>query len=228
MKRVLMAAAFGLSLAQAGWSQSFCASDGQPSPTALQERFISADCEACWRAPPAAARAGALTIDWIVPSARANDAPLAAAATRDALTRLQALGLKRPARSRQSKPQSVLASPQTLRVAHGLAVNDYVGASIEMTPATPGTWTAWLLLVETIPAGVEGTPVARLLARNMLQATWNMPPSLSNEEQLSFQVSRPMSIPPGANPQALSVVGWVQDTQGRIRSMAQSRCMAQP
>lgn len=73
-------------------AQSFCASDDQRAPVALVERFISADCEACWsdvRTPKMTA--GQLAIDWIVPSSRGDDAVLSPAASRDALLRLEVL-----------------------------------------------------------------------------------------------------------------------------------------
>jgi hypothetical protein len=33
-----------------------------------------------------------------------------------------------------------------------------------------------------------------------------------------------MSIPEGANPKRLRVVGWVEDARGRVVATAQSRC----
>ena len=64
-------------------TSSSCSSDGQPTPTALFERFINADCETCWRDPstPIAAP-GTLALDWIVPGTLGEDAPLAAATSR--------------------------------------------------------------------------------------------------------------------------------------------------
>ena len=100
MKRLLLLASLSTWLAHGAWAQSLCASDGQATPLTLVERFISADCEACWSAPqtlkPAA---GALTLDWIVPSEQGEAAPLSAAASRDALMRLEALGRAAPTAS---------------------------------------------------------------------------------------------------------------------------------
>ncbi|MDZ4143737.1 MAG: hypothetical protein U1D29_04270, partial [Burkholderiales bacterium] len=114
-----------------------------------------------------------------------------------------------------------------LRVAHGLPFAGYIGASIELQPARvrPGAeLTAWLALVETIPAGTEGTPVERNLIRNLLMSPWNGDSLLSNDGEKRFFESRPMGVPEGANPDRLRVVGWVQDTKGRITHIAQSRC----
>jgi hypothetical protein len=207
-------------------AQSSCASDGVPQPVALLERFINADCEACWSdAKTAVPARGELALDWIVPGSRGDDAPLSAAASRDGLTRLQALGRKTPAQADASRIKAQ-RDGRALRVAHGLPFNDYVGTSMELKPANGGPWKAWLLLVETIPAGTEGTPVERNLVRNALQPAWDNTKSLSKEERKRLLESRPMSIPEGAKPERLRVVGWVQDARGHIRGIAQSRCAA--
>lgn len=215
-------------------AQSFCASDGEPAPVALVERFISADCEACWSdVGTPKTTAGQLAIDWIVPSARGDDAPLSAAASRDAPARLQAL--RRSAPTQTLTVTSPVAGAKgagkvlPLRVAHGLPVNDYIGTSIEMKPApavaaSGSPWTAWLLLVEAIPAGTQGTPVLRNLVRNSLQSIWGGDKQLSQSEQSRFFEFRPMRIPPGSDTGRLRVVGWVQDAQGRVLTAAESHC----
>ncbi len=206
------------------YAQSSCSSDGQPRPAALLERFINADCEACWSdSHSPRPGAGELALDWIVPGARGDDAPLSAAATRDALARLQALRRSVPAQS-DSARQRVGRGARKLRVAHGLPFNGYIGTSIELKPGSGGPWQAWLLLVETIPAGTDGTPVARNLVRNALQPAWAPSTTLSKQELQRLFESRPMSIPEGANPARLRVVGWVEDARGRIRAIAQTRC----
>lgn len=215
----------GLLAAAGAQAQSSCASDGIPQPAALLERFINADCESCWSdAKTARPGRGELALDWIVPGSRGDDAPLSAAASRDALARLQALGRRRPVQAETSrlKPRP---DRRQLRVAHGQPFNDYIGTSIELKPASGGPWKAWLLLVETIPPGVEGTPVERNLVRNAMQAAWdNSKKPLSKEEQERLMESRPMSIPEGANRERLRVVGWVEDARGQIVAVAQSRC----
>ena len=208
----------------AAWAQSACSSDGVRRPVALLERFISADCDACWRdAGTRKPGPGELALDWIVPGRRGEDAPLAAAATRDALARLGELGLAVPTTIAHSRLPAQPAGPQ-LRVARGPSFNGYMGASIELKPGSGGPWNAWLLLVETLPAGAEGSPVARNLVRNVLQPDWDGARPLSKQEQLRRFESRPLSIPEGADPRRLQVVGWVQDARGRIRAIAQSRC----
>ncbi len=229
LSRFARTAALASTLAAgAACAQSSCSSDGQPRPVALLERFINADCESCWADPGVQRPArGELALDWIVPGSRGDDAPLSAAASRDSLARLEALGRAAPVQSETSRRPAARGG-RALRVAHGLAFNGYVGASIELKPGGGGPWKAWLLLVETLPAGTEGTPVARNLVRNALQPSWDGSRSLSRQEQRRLFESRPMSIPEGADPKRLQVVGWVEDARGRIRAIAQSRCAAAP
>jgi hypothetical protein len=204
-------------------AQSFCSSDGQTQPASVLERFINADCEACWGSEDDQPRSDELALDWIVPGSKGEDAPLAAAASAEALARLEALHRPAPAAS-DSARRIVQAPKRGLRVSHGLPVNGYIGTSIELKLPTPGAWSAWLLLVETVPGGVEGTPVERNLVRNALQLSWGGSRPLSKDELRRLFEARPMSIPQGARPDRLRVVGWVEDTRGRMRAIAQSRC----
>lgn len=199
---------------------SSCSSDGVPQPTALLERFINADCETCWadKLTPEPS-SGALAIDWVTPGSRGEDAALAAVATRDGTYRLESLGRKEPAQSSSVFSQRT-PDARRLRVAHGLAVADYIGASIELKPAGPGPWKAWLLLVETLPAGTEGSPVERNLVRNAFSADW---PASKTPVPKRYDL-RPMRIAEGAKPSRLRVIGWVEDAKGKIRAIAQSRC----
>jgi hypothetical protein len=210
--------------AAAAQAQSFCSSDGQPTPTALLERFISADCEACWTSPHDAApmrNPKTLVLDWIVPGKGGEDAPLSAAASRDALLRVAALALPSGPASTYSSA-AVVPDARRLRVAHGLPLADYVGASIEWTPATGGPWTATLLLVQEISAGTQGTPIERHLVRNMLQITWGANSPASTLER--YFESRPLSLPASTPLERLSVVGWVQDASDKLVALAQSAC----
>ena len=239
----VLIALFGLSAAQA---QSSCSSDGQAVQSAIIERFMSADCASCWTARVAQAGRSQLgmsqiAVDWIVPSASGDDAPLSGAANRDALARLAALGLPAPAASLQRRslvnlggaaaPSNPRGKPP-MRVARGIALNGYMGASIELNlpprqakalqSALP--LTAWLLLVEELPPGTEGSPVARLLVRNALVQTWAAAGALAADGTLRWAESRPMSIATGANPDRLRVVGWVEDARRRLVAVAASVC----
>jgi hypothetical protein len=230
-------------------AQSSCSSDGQDAPTAVLERFISADCDTCWaKASLPQPTKGQIALDWIVPSPKGDDAALSAAASRDAQARLQALSLPWEAAKagmQSSAVQKTLLHSNTkaaakLRVAHGLPFNGYIGASIEFTlPPLPGgarppssppqghDLFAHLVLVETLPAGAEGSDVERNLVRNVLITPWRMADELGKVNKEGFKPffeSRPISIPAGVNPERLRVLGWVQDASGRILASAQSRC----
>ena len=212
-------------------AQSFCASDGQPRPTRLLERFINADCESCWSDPATPKTdAGQLALDWVVPSSKGDDAPMSAIATRDALTRLESLRMQPPATSSAQTQPVRSVKGATLRVAHGLPLADYVGASIALKPipaaARGQSWTAWLALVETLPAGTEGSPVARNLVRNLVRVTWDGRRQLSNTDQNRFFDQRSISISPGVDASRLRVIGWVENQNGQIVAAAASQCVA--
>ena len=96
------------------------------------------------------------------------------------------------------------------------------------TQAKAARVTAWLALVETLPAGLEGSPVERNLVRNVFQSNWNLRKALSKSEQNHWFDQRSMSVTEGVNPDRLKVIGWVQDDQGRILAAAQSMCSAVP
>lgn len=208
-----------LALHGAAQAMSVCASDRQPQPAALLERFINADCDTCWR-DPATPRPAAneLALDWILPGSRGEDAPLSMGASRDTLERLQALGRKAPPHS-DAVRTAVRPSGHRLRIAQGEPVNDYIGTSIAVTPGRTGPVRAWLLLVETLPAGAEGSPVARNLVRNVFQPSW---PSARAGRKL--EEARPMQIHEGTRPGRLRLVGLVEDAQGRLVVATQTRC----
>ena len=213
-------------------AQSSCSSDGQRTPVAVVERFTSADCENCWSDTTArSAPLRTLVLDWIVPSPRGDEAPLSAAATRDANDRLAALHRAAPTAS-YSNQTPVAKRPYRMRVAHGLPFNGYIGASMELPQSevrpVPLPVTGWLVLVETIAAGTEGTPVERNLVRNSLTRTWDGRHQLSKDEQKRLWESRPMGLGATARPERLRVVGWVEDAHGRIITAAQSRCAELP
>jgi hypothetical protein len=247
-----VAALFGMGLVGQALAQSSCSSDGQKAPTALVERFISAECDTCWaKGTLPNPSTGQAAVDWILPSPKGDDAALSAAATRDAQTRLQALGLPWDASKAGMQASAVqkllahgsVAATPKLRVAHGLPFNGYIGASIEFTPAPNVTNApnarkpagqsnghdlfAHLVLIETLPAGAEGSDVERNLVRNVLTTPWRVAEELGKVNKEGFKAffeSRPISLPAGVNPERLRVLGWVQDAGGKVLATAQSRC----
>jgi hypothetical protein len=246
-----LVAALALGFSGQAQAQSSCSSDGQSAPTALLERFISADCDTCWaKASLPLPATGQAALDWIVPSPKGDQAALSAAATVDAPARLERLGLPWTAANPSMQTSAVQktsphgtahsATAPKLRVAHGLPFNGYIGTSIEFAlpltqgnsrkPASPSVGHdlfAYLVLVETLPAGSEGSDVDRNLVRNVLVTPWRMVDELDKVNKEGFKPffeSRPISIPAGVNPERLRVLGWVQDAAGKVLSTAQSRC----
>ena len=198
-------------------------------PGALFERFINANCATCWTdTTTPTAPSGALSLDWIVPGSQGDEAALSAAASGDAPTRLQALQRVRPDTQSHHESRVDALSGVTLRVARGPTVGGYVGVSISLTlpRGTSPAWplSVWMVLVEALPSGTEGSLVPRNLVRNVLQPLWNKGEQLLNKDGMSFNELRAMSVPEGAHADRLEVAGWVQDAQGRILAAAQSAC----
>lgn len=227
-----LTAAAALAHAPHALAQANCSSDGAARPAVILERFISADCAECWSTPALpAANDGVRTValDWIVPGAAGDDAPLSAAATRDALLRLADLG-RAPVPDTDVHVAAVTSPPLgSVRVASGPPVNDYLGASIAWQPPkagwqNSGPWQYHLLLVEAIAPGTEGTASARNLLRNRLQGTWEKANLRSKQKQSPWMEMRAMRIPEGAKPERLFMVGWVQNAQGQAVAAAQSAC----
>lgn len=227
----LMTMAWACTGSIAAMAQGACSSDGQPQSLALLERFINADCESCWRDPATTAvKPGQLVLDWVLPGLRGDDAPLSAVATRDSLKRVQSLSMAVPVESAVQLKKVGRLTGSRLRVAHGPVINAYLGASMALKPRPRNSetqgWTGWLAVVERIPKGVEGSPVARNLVRNTLQIDWRGQPASQDAAQNRFFESRVMGVPRGANPERLSVVGWLEDAQGQIVAAMQSHCLA--
>ena len=212
-------------------AQSLCSSDGQKPPSGLTERFLSAECPDCWHAAGPPAQAGRVAVDWIVPSREQGDeAALSAAATRDSLERMPEKGLtEERVRLSQTQPvvvQTLVGAPSgRLRVSQGLPVNDYIGTSIEWHPARGAhlpALSAWLLLVEDLPAGTEGSPIERLLVRNSLSL------DLPAQPGPAWREIRPMRIPEGSQVDRLRLVGWLQDGFGHMVAISESICKTTP
>jgi len=199
-----------------------CSSDGKAPPAVLVERFLPDDCTACWRRTPPAPDRAAFSVDWIVPGDH-PDAPMAAAARPEAAQRLATLGYTSDTAAPQFwkwRHAVVGAHTGRLRVAHGPAVNDYVGVSIEWTPGAAGArpLDAWLLLVEELPAGTEGSPVVRRLVRGALAVEGIAAGPRGWAER------RSMHRPDGTDPSRLRLIGWVADQRGRVMAAAADEC----
>ena len=135
-------------------------------PKAMLERFISAACESCWQTATAPDRPGeVLVLDWIAPAG--DGAPLASAALTEATARADKL-LANETQSRRvslTKP----GAPR-VRIADGPGWNGYVGLSltVQRIAKLPTGAVGYMALVERVPAGSEGSPVARQLVRALI------------------------------------------------------------
>ncbi len=197
---------------------------------------------------PGQAATRAILLDWIVPTNN-DDAALSAAAVRDSLTRLgnakppagQTLERNKAIAQTHSKPQArglnIPKMPSVrLRVAHGLGFNGYIGTSIGLYSSANSTqalknWpqglTAHIALVENLPAGAEGSVMPRNLVRNYQMSALNGQTMLYKKEREGEQIffdSRPLSVPEGAKPERLAVVGWLEDAQGNVLQAVGSKC----
>ena len=84
---------------------------------------------------------------------------------------------------------------------------------------------------ELVPAGPAAAlrgvehEAQRHLVRAAFNPPWDLPRAPTAAERQRLWESRPLRIPEGADPGRLKVVGWVEDAQGRIRAIAESRCL---
>lgn len=217
MPRLLLPLLLALPLA----GHALCTSDSVAEPAAVLERFVSADCAECWR-DPASPRPGpaTLALDWVVPGRRGEDAPLSAVAIDEARDRLALLGQPTPRRA-ASVTSRRSGAPVPVRLAQGATFNDYVAASLELPSPGREPWTMWLLLVEQLPAGLEGSPVARNLVRNVFRPDWDAPGSRAPGP---LAETRAMQVHAGGQPDRLRLVGLLQDGRGRMRAIRLTGC----
>ncbi|MFO1220371.1 MAG: hypothetical protein U1E89_18570 [Burkholderiaceae bacterium] len=190
------------------------------APRAVVERFISADCDACWtRLDSARSTTDAWVLDWIVPSARGDEAPLAAAAPAEASARAQRRGVDLASDSAltQRTPLPVTAG-DSLAVTAGPAWYGYFGVQLDVKGHWPAGSSAWMALVEAVPRGTDGTPVPRHLVRNVAG------PIAVDRLEADQRETRAMRWPETAKPQRLVASAWIETTDGRIVAFARDGC----
>lgn len=201
-----------------------------PAPqAALRERFIAADCTACWGAAGSEPRAPpGWYFDWIVPVD--GSAPMAVAALPEAAERAQrAPGTAgRPAPGAQTvhdRPPLARRMPIGLSVVSGPAWQGYIGVEMRLKPGTwqrlPGGSTAWLALVERVEAGSEGTSVARALVRTVAGP---LPVSIGSTPGQDTQHLRALRWPATALPERLQARAWLEGPDGQVLAVAADRC----
>jgi hypothetical protein len=186
-----------------------------PAPTVFLERFVPADCEACWQgATRRDRRAGQLVLDWIVPAG--EGAPLAAAALPEAAERAGKVSREAQWRSTTLKRG---AAP-LVRIADGPGWNGYVGLRLVVTrrSTVPADAVAYAALVERVPAGSEGTRVDRQLVRALIG-----PVGLG--ELATAPAMEHMSavrLPDTERPDRLGSVAWIETAKGEVIAATQS------
>jgi len=189
------------------------------------ERFISADCDTCWTDKAASTIADDVwLLDWIVPSARGEDAPLSSAAPTEAAARAQRT-LKTPLQANRPALQRTAArTPATfdLRIVSGPAWNGYFGVQINGSGRIAGARSVWIALVETVAAGTDGTAVPRQLVRTV--AGPFEPRELRHGQP--WQLLQAMRWPETAKAARLRARTWLGGADGRIVAMAGERCRA--
>lgn len=206
----------------------------QPAPpcpgsgAAVLERFIAADCPACWAADgsphPAAARPAWL-FDWITPVPAGDDAALAAAASPEGRARAERLQAPVPASAEQQvRRQDRLPMLKGLRlqVQSGPAWSGYFGLQLTVQGVVPPGSSGWLALVEHLPAGSEGSALPRQLMRSVVG-----PLSLEGAARRGgTQHLRALRWPTGAEPARLEARGWIEAADGQLLAVNEARCPA--
>lgn len=194
-----------------------------PAARQVVERFVPADCEACWSEAAAALPGSTWVLDWIAPSPRGAEAALSMAALAEATERLDALGAAPAPAVTQTFRWAVPARPgPTLRVTGGPAWNGYLGLELTARGKPPAGAVAYVALVEDVPAGTEGSAVARRLLRAVAG-----PLPLDAGGRASTQL-RALRIPEGARAERLRGVAWWVDGRQRLGGIAMEGCPTAP
>ena len=194
---------------------------------ATLERLFGADCPDCWaQAQAGGSAAPGWVFDWIVPAG--PDAALAAGALPESAERLQRLGLGAPSAGATPRlalqPAHRAGSTPALRVQSGPAWNGYFGLELRLPASArsrlPAGSTGWLALVERVPAGSDGTPVARDLVRSVAGPL--ALDGLRAGQPLSHL--RALRWPASAEPTRLQARAWIEAPDGTILAVAADQC----
>jgi hypothetical protein len=190
---------------------------------AVVERFISADCADCWSAADVGAvPSGSWQFDWIAQTSAGTEAPLAAAANSEAQDRARRAGGPSPTGTHMLTLRSTL--PRTaglkLSVQSGPAWNGYFGLRIEARGRVPAGSSAWLALVELIPANAEGSVAERQLVRSVAGPL----PLDALRSGTATSHLRALRWPETAQPTRLQARGWIETPDGALLAIATDRC----
>jgi len=203
----------------------------------LVEHFIGADCMDCWKAAPAAAgqppapgaeAAGPRdwSLDWIVPAA--DDAPMAPGALPEAAERLARLGPHLGARL--ETPPAALdidtalgapARPRKFYVHSSLPHQGYFGVQLHAAGLWPAGSSAWIALVELLPAGTRDAVIPRHLVR-VLVGPVALPVAAGAKNAVAPLYA--LRWPLNSHPELLMATAWVESRDGRILQITSDRC----
>lgn len=190
---------------------------------AVVERFISADCADCWSAADVAtAPTGSWLFDWIAHTNAGTEAALAAAANTEAQDRAQRAGGPSPTGAQTLIVRSTLprAAGMKLSVQSGPAWNGYFGLRLEARGRVPAGSSAWLALVELIPANAEGSVAERQLVRSVAGP---LPLDALRTGRATSHL-RALRWPDTAQPTRLQARGWIETPDGALLAIASDRC----
>jgi hypothetical protein len=222
---VAVAAAAGEALAASDEAASAASAPCPRVNAAVLERFINAECETCWTdANVPQAGGNEWLLDWIVPSAKGDDAPLSPAAPVEAAARARRAMGAEPANGRTTAQRSAAREGNglRLRVASGPAWNGYFAVQLDGSGRAPAGSMAWIALVEWVDAGTDGTVVPRHLVRTV--AGPFEPSELRNGKP--WQRLQALRWPETAKAARLRAHAWIEQRDGRIVAMASERCDA--
>lgn len=194
-----------------------------PVPRQLVETFISADCETCWQ-QRIDVGAGTLRLDWVVPGAQGDEAPLAVAALPEAGERLKS-PLAKDAAAVQAHAATRPPAGLKITANSGLAWNGYIALVLDLqqrnakalTPQAMG----WVALVERVPAGEDGSPEDRQLVRNVIGPL----PLALPKGQHELRHLRAVRLPANVKVERLGAVGWIEDGDHIVALTQSSNCV---
>lgn len=188
------------------------------------ERFTPADCPGCWSDPAVAAPGQGWLFDWITPAG--SEAEMSAAAPLESGERALRGGANpaTPAQVQMLRGGRSSTPGLELSVQSGPAWNGYFGLQLDALGRVPKGATGWLALVELLPAGTDGSSVARELVRTVAG-----PLSLEPMRAAPRRVSHLSALrwPETAKPSRLQARAWVESADGRILAVAADRCTGQ-
>ena len=199
--------------------------------TVVVEHFMAADCPDCWKAAPPAPGAGPVadtdwSLDWIAPAA--DDAVMAPGALPEAADRLARLGAGLPALlaapPASFDARTLLEAPDARRrfyVHSSLPHNGYMGVQMHATGVWPAGSTAWIALVELIPAGTRDSVIPHRLVR-VLVGPVALPAGPGARNAVAPLYG--LRWTENAHADQLVATAWVESAEGHITRIATDRC----